>query len=130
MPQDFITIATYPYPHDAELVALKARLDAAQLDYYVMDHHTLSIVPFDTQAIGGVKVRVRQDQTGRASSLLRELKAERPRPIEPLDEEDAAWMAERAQQLQAREHYGRRFLQALKIGGGLLAGGMLVSLLL
>jgi hypothetical protein len=127
MPQDFVTITTYPYPHDAELVALRARLDAAQLDYYVMDHHTLSIVPFDTQALGGVKVRVRQDQTGRAGALLRELQAERPRPIEPLDAEDAAWMAERTEQLQVREHYARRFLQALKLGAGLLAGGLLLQ---
>lgn len=132
MPQelDFYTIVTYPYPHDAELVALKARLDQAGLDYYVMDHHFLSVVPFDTQAIGGVKVRVRGDQTGRALRLLRALQAERPLPIEPLDAEDAAWMAERAQEAEQRERYGKRFLRLLKLSGGLLGGGLLLRLLM
>jgi hypothetical protein len=128
--QDFHTIVSYPYPHDAELVALRARLDDAGLDYYVMDHHFLSVVPFDTQAIGGVKVRVRGHQTGRAMTLLRELKAERPREIEPIDEEDAAWMAERAREGVARERYGRRLVRTLKISGGLLGSGLLVRLLL
>lgn len=127
--QDFVTVATYPYPHDAELVALKARLDDAELDYYVMDNNFLSVVPFDTQAIGGVKVRVLATQTGRAHRVLKELQAERPLPIKPLDEEDAAWMAERAAETEQRERYGRRFMRMLKLSGVLIGGGVVVKLI-
>ena len=94
---DFVTLTTYPFPHDAELVALKARLDQAGLRYYVMDDNFLSVVPFDTQAIGGVKVRVWEPQLGQALQIWELLKEERPQGIEPIDSEDAAWMAERAQ---------------------------------
>lgn len=121
MAQDFITIITYTYPHDAELVALKALFDQHQIRYYVMDHHFLGVVPFDTQAIGGVKVRVIQSQAGRATTLLAQLKIERPEEPKPIDEEDAEWMAQRAVDQQKREKDAKRFIRV--VVGSLLVGG-------
>jgi len=126
MQGDFITIATYPYPHDPELTALQARLTEAGLHFYVMDNNFLSVIPFDTQAIGGVKVRVHEEQLGRAQRVLEKLKAERPLPIEPLDEEDAAWMQERQEEAIKQEREGRRVLRVLGVGGGLLGLGALL----
>lgn len=126
MQGDFVTIATFPYPHDPELTAFQARLTEAGLQYYVMDSHFLSVIPFDTQAIGGVKVRVPEEQLGRAQRVLDRLKAERPKPLEPMDEEDARWMMERKEEEIRQEKEGRKVLSVLGVGSGLVGIGALL----
>ncbi|MEM9987586.1 MAG: hypothetical protein AAF804_21045 [Bacteroidota bacterium] len=116
---DFVTLTTYPYPHDAELVALKARLDQADLRYYVMDDNFLSVVPFDTQAIGGVKVRVWEPQLGQALQIWELLKEERPQVIQPIDPEDEAWMIERAKAEAQRGAKAKSTFLAMGIGSGI-----------
>jgi len=128
--QDFTTLVSYTYPHDAELVALQAQLAQAGLQYYVMDQHFLGVLPFDSQAIGGVKVRVLDSQLGRAQAILDALKAQRPQVLEPIDEEDAAWMAERQAEEALRERDAKRFLTAVKITAALTVGGGLLAWLL
>lgn len=130
MQQDFITLTTYTYPHDAELTALKALLDDHQVRYYVMDDHFLGVVPFDTQAIGGVKVRVISSQWGRANQLLQRLKQERPRELQPFDDEDAAWMAMRQAEEADRERQAKRLLRILALTVALGSGGTLLAWLL
>jgi len=54
--EDFITVATFNFPH--EIVVLKHRLDQEGLHYFFENETTLGIVPFYSNAIGGIRLKV------------------------------------------------------------------------
>jgi ribosomal protein L37AE/L43A len=79
----FVTVATYTFPWEAQLA--KARLESEGIESVVADEIAAGL--YGANAIGGVKLRVREEDAGRATALLATL---RPLPeIYLVTEEDA-----------------------------------------
>jgi len=79
----FVTVATYAFPWEAQLA--KARLESEGIDSVVADEISAGL--YGANAIGGVKLRVREEDAGRATALLG---TRRPLPeIYLVSEEDA-----------------------------------------
>ena len=57
-----VIIGTYPEATAAHLA--RVRLDAEGIESWLVDENTASVYPFYTQAIGGVKLAVREDDAG------------------------------------------------------------------
>lgn len=79
----FVTVATYAFPWEAQLA--KARLESEGIASVVADEITAGL--YGANAIGGVKLRVREEDADRATALLSTL---RPLPqIYLVTDEDA-----------------------------------------
>jgi len=79
----FVTVATYVFPWEAQLA--KARLESEGIRSVVADEITAGL--YGANAIGGIKLRVREEDAERATELLSTL---RPLPeIYLVTEEDA-----------------------------------------
>ena len=79
----YVTVATYVFPWEAQLA--KARLESEGIQSVVADEITAGL--YGANAIGGVKLRVREEDAERATTLLSTL---RPLPeIYLVTEEDA-----------------------------------------
>jgi ribosomal protein L37AE/L43A len=79
----FVTVAVYVLPWEAQLA--KARLESEGIDSVIADENAAGI--YGANAIGGIKVRVREEETERATTVLATL---RPIPeIYLVTEEDA-----------------------------------------
>ena len=79
----FVTVATYVFPWEAQLA--KARLESEGIQSVVADEITASL--YGANAIGGIKLRVREEDAERATELLSTLS---PLPeIYLVTEEDA-----------------------------------------
>jgi len=62
----FVTVATYVFPWEAQLA--KARLESEGIESVVNDEITAGL--YGANAIGGVKLRVREEDAERATALL------------------------------------------------------------
>ena len=65
---DFITIKTFTYPHEAAV--LFSKLESEGIECFLKDELTTQINPFYSNAIGGVKLQVRVNDFERASQIL------------------------------------------------------------
>jgi type III secretory pathway lipoprotein EscJ len=65
-----VTILTVSYPH--ELVVIKGKLESEGIACYTQDELMAQIAPFYSNAIGGVKLQVPEDQVARALEILKE----------------------------------------------------------
>src|SRR5258706_14063700 len=63
----FVTVATYVLPWEAQLA--KARLESEGIAALVADENAAGI--YGANAIGGIKLRVREEDADRAADLLR-----------------------------------------------------------
>lgn len=66
-----ITIASFTYPTDAYM--LKGRLEAEGIPCFLADEQTVSVHPFYSHAIGGVKLQVPRRYYTEALLLIKEL---------------------------------------------------------
>ncbi len=99
--REFVTISTHLYPHDASLAILKARLDDEGIPFFMQDDHYVSIAPFESLAIGGVKLRIPSKFEQRVGELIHQMQNQPPIQEEEVDPEEAAWLAERLHQQRA-----------------------------
>lgn len=99
--REFVTISTHLYPHDASLAILKARLDDEGIPFFMQDDHYVAIAPFESLAIGGVKLRIPTRHEARVAALISEMQNQPPIQEEEVDPEEAAWLAERLHQQRA-----------------------------
>lgn len=67
---DLVTIYTATYPLD--IFVLRARLESENIECFVQDELTLQTNPFYSNAIGGVKLQVNQEDVEQAKEVLRE----------------------------------------------------------
>ncbi len=65
---NLVTIRTFTYAHEAVIV--KARLEAEGVQGYLKDEFTVSIDPFLSNAVGGVKLQVVEDDVDEALAIL------------------------------------------------------------
>jgi len=70
--QDFKTIAIFNYSH--EIVVLKHILDQEGIAYFFENEATLSIVPFYSNALGGIRLKVHPTDFEAVNKILEELR--------------------------------------------------------
>ncbi len=66
---DFVTIMTFTYP--TELVVLRAQLEDDEIECRVLNELTVQVYPFYSNAIGGIKLQVKESDLQRATELLK-----------------------------------------------------------
>ncbi len=69
--ESFKTIAIFNYQH--ETVILKHLLEQEEIPYYFENEMTLSVVPFYTTALGGIKLRIHPNDFERVQQILDDL---------------------------------------------------------
>lgn len=76
---NLVVIATYSFPHEAQLA--RSKLEAFNIPAFVLDEHTINMQWLYSDALGGVKLAVPHSVVKYARELLQEDAA-----IEELDE--------------------------------------------
>lgn len=66
--KQFVTIATFTYPH--EITILKHLLQEAGLQFYFENETMLSVAPFYTYALGGIRLKVHKEDAEAAKQVL------------------------------------------------------------
>lgn len=67
---DWITVATFTYPHQSAI--LKGRLESEGIQCFIKDENIVNANPFYSNAVGGVKVQVRENDAERASEIVKD----------------------------------------------------------
>jgi hypothetical protein len=67
---DWVTIATFTYPHEAAI--LRGRLESEGIECNAKDENTVSANPFYSNAIGGVKIQVKESDVERANEIVKD----------------------------------------------------------
>ena len=70
MHSELITVVTFEYAHFAHLS--KAKLESEGIECYIFDEYTSSMNWFYNNAIGGIKLKVREENYKRALKILNE----------------------------------------------------------
>jgi len=66
----FITIASYPEPMEANL--MRSKLLSEGIECVLLDEILISVQPFYSNAIGGIKLQVHQDEAEKAREVINE----------------------------------------------------------
>ena len=66
----FITVLTFTFPH--EVAIIRGRLESEGIFCFVQDELTIQVQPFYSNAIGGVKLQVRESDLDRTIEILKE----------------------------------------------------------
>ncbi len=64
-----VTIATFTY--HSELTVIKAKLESENIECFIQDEMTAQIYSFASNAIGGIKLQVKQSDAIRAIEILK-----------------------------------------------------------
>ncbi len=70
MNNDLVTIKTFTYPHEAGII--RSRLESEGIYCFLQDELTAQVHPFYSNAIGGVKLQVREEDLEKAIRILKE----------------------------------------------------------
>ena len=70
MDNKFITVLTVTYPH--ELAIIRGRLESEGIECFAQDELTIQVNPFYSNAIGGIKLQVRESDFQKAVEILEE----------------------------------------------------------
>ena len=68
MNDGFVTIATYPEPLEANLI--RSKLLSEEIECILLDENIISVQPFYSNAIGGIKLQVHEDDAERAMQII------------------------------------------------------------
>lgn len=71
--ENFKTIAIFNFPN--EIVVLKHILNQEGITYFFENENTISIVPFYTHALGGIKLKVHINDFEKVQEILDNLKS-------------------------------------------------------
>ena len=66
----WITVLSFPLPHQAHLV--KTLLESEDIEVMIADEMTVQVNNFYSNAVGGVKLQVREENLERALQLLKD----------------------------------------------------------
>ena len=78
---EFITVKTFTYPH--ELAVVRGKLESEGIDCVVQDEMTVQANPLYSNALGGIKLKVKTADFERATEILREAHYETDDETEP-----------------------------------------------
>ena len=65
---NFVTVITFVYPHEVGIPS--SLLESEGIECFVRDDLTLNIVPFYSNAIGGIRLQVKESDAQRATDIL------------------------------------------------------------
>ncbi|MDD6210814.1 MAG: DUF2007 domain-containing protein [Bacteroidales bacterium] len=65
-----VTIKTFTYPH--ELAIIRSKLESEGIYCFAQDELTAQVHPFYSNAIGGIKLQVREEDIEKAITILKE----------------------------------------------------------
>ena len=68
MSENLVTIITFVFPH--ELGIPRSLLESEGIDCFVRDELTTSVHPFYSNAIGGIRLQVKESEAQRATEIL------------------------------------------------------------
>ena len=71
MSNTFITIATFQYSSEAQII--KGRLEADGIEVFMADNYTIDTDPLVSNAIGGVKLKVYAEDEAKAKEILKQI---------------------------------------------------------
>jgi len=69
--ENFITVAVFSYPH--EITILKHRLNMENISYYFENEAMVSIMPFYSLAVGGIKLKIHPNDNAAVISIINDL---------------------------------------------------------
>jgi hypothetical protein len=69
--KNFKTIATFNYP--AEYVVLQLLFDQEEIRYFFQNETMISVFPFYSNAIGGIRLQVHLDDVEQAQEIIKNL---------------------------------------------------------
>ena len=69
--EDFITAAVFTYPH--EIAVLRHRLEQEKVAYFFENETMLSVAPFYSYALGGIRLKVHPEDLPKVREILTEL---------------------------------------------------------
>lgn len=72
MKNEYTILAVFEYSTEAQVV--KSKLDSENISTMLMDEKTIDSDPLLSQAIGGVKLLVHNDDLGKASTIYNEIR--------------------------------------------------------
>jgi hypothetical protein len=67
---NYITVLTFTYPYEVAIV--RGRLESDGIECFVQDELTIQIHPFYSNAIGGIKLQVKESDLEQAVEILKE----------------------------------------------------------
>ncbi|WP_029037360.1 putative signal transducing protein [Salinimicrobium xinjiangense] len=68
MNENFSSVAVFQYSAEAQII--KGRLEAEGITVFIADNHTIDTDPLVSNAIGGVKLKVRKEDEAKAMEVL------------------------------------------------------------
>jgi hypothetical protein len=68
--ENFITVLTFTFPY--EVAVVRGRLESEGITCFVQDELTAQVHPFYSNAIGGVKLQVKESDLKQAVEILKE----------------------------------------------------------
>jgi DNA-directed RNA polymerase subunit RPC12/RpoP len=68
--EKFITVLTFTFVYEAAII--RGRLESEGIPCFVQDELTIQVAPFYSNAIGGVKLQVRESDLNQAIEILKE----------------------------------------------------------
>ena len=68
--EKFVTVMTFTFAHEAGII--QGRLEAEGITCFVKDELTAQVLPFYSNAIGGVKLQVLESDVEQAIEILKE----------------------------------------------------------
>ena len=82
--EKFITVLTATYGY--EIAVIRGRLESEGITCFVKDELTVQVYPFYSNAIGGVKLQVRESDLNRAVEILTETRYIKDEDLQSSDE--------------------------------------------
>lgn len=73
MKNTFVTLSRYQYSSEAQII--KGKLQSEGIRVFLVDQVLIDTDPLVSQAIGGIKLDVRQEDAARASAILEEIES-------------------------------------------------------
>lgn len=70
MMEQFVTVYTFNYPHEAYVI--KGRLESEGIEVFLKDENTVQAYNFLSNAVGGVKLQVRESDVMEAMKIINE----------------------------------------------------------
>lgn len=77
---EFVTVQSFNNYVDAHL--LMTRLESEEIECWLKDENTVTIIPILTNMVGGIKLLVKKEDFARASEIFRETENNRRQAIE------------------------------------------------
>ena len=68
MKDGFVTIASYPEPLEANLI--RSKLLSEDIECILLNENIISVQPFYSNAVGGIKLQVHEDDAERARKII------------------------------------------------------------